>query len=99
MALFFTVFTMAGVFSAVYARYNLYFEIFTVLLLVWNVNEMVVKSKIPWIKMRHISAIHYILYIKLYLLMVWDGILITNFLLTALDKYLGYKFLKGAVYE
>lgn len=49
--------------------------------------------------MRHISAIHYILYIKLYLLMVWDGILITNFLLTALDKYLGYKFLKGAVYE
>ena len=31
--LFFTVFTMAGVFSAVYARYNLYFEIFTVLLL------------------------------------------------------------------
>lgn len=50
MALFFTVFTMAGVFSAVYARYNLYFEIFTVLLLVWNVNEMVVKSKIPWIK-------------------------------------------------
>lgn len=50
MALFFAVFTMAGVFSAVYARYNLYFEIFTVLLLVWNVNEMVVKLKIPWIK-------------------------------------------------
>jgi len=31
--------------------------------------------------------------------MVWDGILITNFLLTAMDKYLGYKFLKGAAYE
>ena len=50
MALFFTVFTMAGVFSAVYARFNIYFEVFSVLLLVWNVNEMVVNSKIPWIK-------------------------------------------------
>ena len=50
MALFFTVFTMAGVFSSVYARFNIYFEVFSVLLLVWNVNEMVVNSKIPWIK-------------------------------------------------
>lgn len=41
MSLFFLMFTTAGVFSAVYARFNLYFEIFAVTLLVWNINEMV----------------------------------------------------------
>lgn len=50
MALFFVLFTMAGVFSAVYARFNLYFEVFSVLLLVWNINEMVKISKYSWIK-------------------------------------------------
>lgn len=50
MALFFMIFTMVGVFSAVYARFNLYFEIFAVMLLVWNVNEMSKNPKYQWIK-------------------------------------------------
>ena len=50
MALFFAIFTMVGVFSAVYARFNLYFEIFSIVLLIWNVNEMSKNSKYQWIK-------------------------------------------------
>lgn len=50
MALFFAIFTMVGVFSAVYARFNLYFEIFSIVLLVWNVNEMSKNPKYQWIK-------------------------------------------------
>ena len=50
MSLFFLMFTTAGVFSAVYARYNLYFEIFAVTLLVWNINEMVHIEKYHWVK-------------------------------------------------
>jgi transmembrane protein EpsG len=60
MALFYTIFTMAGVFSAVYARFNLYFEVFSVLLLVWNINEMVKISKYSWIK--NTACICYVLY-------------------------------------
>lgn len=60
MALFYTIFTMAGVFSAVYARFNLYFEVFSVLLLVWNVNEMVKEPKYSWIK--NAACICYALY-------------------------------------
>lgn len=60
MALFYTIFTMAGVFSAVYARFNLYFEVFSVLLLVWNINEMVKTSKYSWIK--NTACICYVLY-------------------------------------
>lgn len=99
MALFFTVFTMAGVFSSVYARFNIYFEVFSVLLLVWNVNEMVVNSKIPWIK--NAAYICYTLYFIYQIVFTYGMGWHTNyqFLLTAMDKYLGYKFLKGAAYE
>ena len=50
MSLFFLMFTTAGIFSAVYARFNLYFEIFAVTLLVWNINEMVHIEKYHWVK-------------------------------------------------
>ena len=50
MSLFFAVFTAAGIFSAVYARFNLYFEIYTVVLLVWNINEMTKYENYKWIK-------------------------------------------------
>ena len=42
--------TLIGIFSAVYARLNLYFEVFNVILLVWNVNDMVKQEKYKWIK-------------------------------------------------
>lgn len=60
MALFFAIFTMVGVFSAVYARFNLYFEIFSVTLLVWNINEMSKNTKYRWIKT--VACICYVLY-------------------------------------
>lgn len=60
MALFFTIFTMMGVFSAVYARFNLYFEVFAVMLFVWNVNEMSKIPKYQWIK--PVAIICYALY-------------------------------------
>ncbi len=50
MSLFFAVFTAAGIFSAVYARFNLYFEIYTVVLLVWNINEIAKDVNYKWIK-------------------------------------------------
>lgn len=42
--------TLMGMFSAVYARLNLYFEVFNVMLLVWNINDMVKQEKYKWIK-------------------------------------------------
>lgn len=42
--------TLIGMFSAVYARLNLYFEVFNVILLVWNVNDMVKRERYKWIK-------------------------------------------------
>lgn len=42
--------TLIGLFSAVYARLNLYFEVFNVILLVWNINDMVKQEKYKWIK-------------------------------------------------
>lgn len=60
MALFFAIFTMVGVFSAVYARFNLYFEVFSVMLLVWNINEMAKNPKYQWIKTA--ACICYVLY-------------------------------------
>lgn len=42
--------TLIGMFSAVYARLNLYFEVFNVMLLVWNINDMVKQEKYKWIK-------------------------------------------------
>lgn len=42
--------TLIGMFSAVYARLNLYFELFNIVLLVWNVNDMVKQEKYRWIK-------------------------------------------------
>ena len=42
--------TLIGMFSAVYARLNLYFELFNVILLVWNVNDMIKQEKYKWIK-------------------------------------------------
>lgn len=42
--------TLIGLFSAVYARLNLYFEVFNVILLVWNVNDMIKQEKYKWIK-------------------------------------------------
>lgn len=42
--------TLLGLLSAVYARLNLYFEIFNVVLLVWNLNEMTTHKEYKWIK-------------------------------------------------
>lgn len=42
--------TLIGLFSAVYARLNLYFEVFNVILLVWNINDMIKQEKYYWIK-------------------------------------------------
>lgn len=42
--------TLIGMFSAVYARLNLYFELFNVILLVCNINDMVKQEKYKWIK-------------------------------------------------
>lgn len=42
--------TLIGLFSAVYARLNLYFELFNVILLVWNINDMVKRERYKWIK-------------------------------------------------
>lgn len=42
--------TLIGLFSAVYARLNLYFEVFNVILLVWNINDMVKQERYKWIK-------------------------------------------------
>ena len=42
--------TLIGLFSAVYARLNLYFEVFNVMLLVWNINDMVKRERYKWIK-------------------------------------------------
>lgn len=50
MSLFCLVFTLVGVISAVYARFNLYFEAFNVLLLVWNINDMSKSYEYKWIK-------------------------------------------------
>ena len=50
MSMFCFITTLLGLLSAVYARLNLYFEIFNVILLVWNINEMVKKKEYKWIK-------------------------------------------------
>lgn len=42
--------TTIGLLSAVYARINLYFEFFNVVLLVWNFDELENKEKFKWIK-------------------------------------------------
>lgn len=42
--------TLIGMFSAVYARLNLYFELFNVILLVRNINDMVKRERYKWIK-------------------------------------------------
>lgn len=42
--------TLIGLFSTVYARLNLYFELFNVILLVWNINDMVKRERYKWIK-------------------------------------------------
>lgn len=42
--------TLIGLFSAVYARLNLYFEVFNVTLLVWNIDDMIKQEKYKWIK-------------------------------------------------
>lgn len=42
--------TLIGLFSAVYARLNLYFEVFNVILLVWNIDDMIKQEKYKWIK-------------------------------------------------
>lgn len=42
--------TLIGLFSTVYARLNLYFEVFNVILLVWNINDMVKQEKYKWIR-------------------------------------------------
>ena len=42
--------TLLGMISAVYARLNLYFELFNVVILVWNINEMNREEKYKWIK-------------------------------------------------
>lgn len=42
--------TLIGLFSAVYARLNLYFEVFNVILLVWNIDDMIKQERYKWIK-------------------------------------------------
>ena len=42
--------TLIGLFSAVYARLNLYFEVFNVILLVWNIDDMIKRERYKWIK-------------------------------------------------
>lgn len=42
--------TLIGLISAVYARLNLYFELFNVILLVWNINDMIKQERYKWIK-------------------------------------------------
>lgn len=42
--------TLIGLLSAVYARLNLYFELFNVILLVWNINDMIKQERYKWIK-------------------------------------------------
>ena len=42
--------TLIGLFSAVYARLNLYFEVFNVMLLVWNIDDMIKQERYKWIK-------------------------------------------------
>lgn len=42
--------TLIGLFSAVYARLNLYFELFNVILLVWNIDDMIKQERYKWIK-------------------------------------------------
>lgn len=55
--------TLIGLFSAVYARLNLYFELFNVILLVWNINDMVKRERYKWIKYACIvCSIAYFLY-------------------------------------
>ena len=50
MSLFCTITTLLGLVSVVYARLNLYFEIYSIVLLVWNINDMVKQEKYRWIK-------------------------------------------------
>lgn len=42
--------TLIGLLSAVYARLNLYFEVFNVILLVWNIDDMIKQERYKWIK-------------------------------------------------
>ena len=42
--------TLIGIFSTVYARLNLYFEVFNVIILVWNINDMVKRERCKWIR-------------------------------------------------
>lgn len=42
--------TLIGLFSVVYARLNLYFEVFNVILLVWNIDDMIKQERYKWIK-------------------------------------------------
>lgn len=42
--------TLIGIFSTVYARLNLYFEVFNVIILVWNINDMVKRERYKWIR-------------------------------------------------
>ena len=70
MSLFFAVFTAAGVFAAVYARFNLYFEIYTVVLLVWNINEISKDRNYIWLK--PVACICYALYFIYQMLITYN---------------------------
>ena len=50
MSLLCFVTTVLGLVSVAYARLNLYFEVFNVMLLVWNINDMVKRERYKWIK-------------------------------------------------
>ena len=42
--------TLIGLLSAVYARLNIYFDLFNLILLVWNINDMIKQERYKWIK-------------------------------------------------
>lgn len=52
--------SLLGIFSAVYARLNIYFECFGVLLLVWNLDILEKRRNYQWIKI--VAIVMYILY-------------------------------------
>ncbi len=70
MSLMCLIFTLSGVFSAVYARFNLYFEIFNVVLLVWNINEFNNKKEYSWLKPT--ACICYMLYFIYQIMFVYS---------------------------
>lgn len=70
MGLFCCLTTLLGVFTTVFARLNLYFECYNVILLVWNINEMIKDKRYRWIKA--VACICYLLYF-LYQMLVTYG--------------------------